>query len=162
MYIVAWLWACVTNKSIQLLNKRTGIDQKIRLMTNILSDSPLDCDLLYSYINSKDMLISLSNRKVYVGTVVSMGEPNESEGMDQEISLLPSMSGYRDTETLAVTFNTHYSIIDKDIDIRVTIRQDLIESVSRFDYEVYKIFLLERKANEKAKKSLSESWRKVF
>ncbi|HBK1079010.1 TPA: hypothetical protein H2C36_003192 [Salmonella enterica] len=79
-----------------------------------------------------------------------MGEPNESEGMDQEISILPHISGYRDKDNLTVNFTTQYENIDTKVEIKVTLRQELIESVSRFDFDVYQQFL-ERKKEFKEK-----------
>ncbi|EEB1830034.1 hypothetical protein DBA53_22190, partial [Salmonella enterica subsp. enterica serovar Typhimurium] len=138
------------NWAMNQFQKKEGVDPKIKLMSDVLSDSPLDSELLYSYINDQSVLISLSNRKVYVGQVVSMGEPNESEGMDQEISILPHISGYRDKDNLTVNFTTQYENIDTKVEIKVTLRQELIESVSRFDFDVYQQFL-ERKKEFKEK-----------
>lgn len=145
MHGIAYIRVWVTNWAMNQFQKKEGVDPKIKLMSDVLSDSPLDSELLYSYINDQSVLIALSNRKVYVGQVVSMGEPNESEGMDQEISILPHISGYRDKDNLTVNFTTQYESIDTTIEIKVTLRQELIESVSRFDFDVYQQFL-ERKA----------------
>jgi hypothetical protein len=38
-------------------------------------------------------MISLEDRKVYVGKVIDMGEPTETNGIDQDISIMPLMSG---------------------------------------------------------------------
>lgn len=141
MHIIASIRVHITNLAIERVQEIEGIDYKIGLMSEVLSDSPLDSELLYSYISEQSVLIALSNRKVYVGQVVSMGEPNETEGMDQEISILPHMSGYRDKDNLTVNFTTQYHDIDTSVEIKVTIRQELIESVSRFDFDVYQQFL---------------------
>ena len=150
MHGIAFIRIWVTNWAMNQFQKKEGVDPKIKLMSDVLSDSPLDSELLYSYINDQSVLISLSNRKVYVGQVVSMGEPNESEGMDQEISILPHISGYRDKDNLTVNFTTQYENIDTKVEIKVTLRQELIESVSRFDFDVYQQFL-ERKKEFKEK-----------
>lgn len=145
MHVIAYIRVWVTNWAMNKFQEKEGVDPKIKLMSDVLSDSPLDSELLYSYINDQSVLIALSNRKVYVGQVVSMGEPNESEGMDQEISILPHISGYRDKDNLTVNFTTQYESIDTDVEIKVTIRQELIESVSRFDFDVYQQFLERKK-----------------
>ena len=145
MHGIAFIRIWVTNWAMNQFQKKEGVDPKIKLMSDVLSDSPLDSELLYSYINDQSVLISLSNRKVYVGQVVSMGEPNESEGMDQEISILPHISGYRDKDNLTVNFTTQYQSIDTEVEIKVTLRQELIESVTRFDFEVYEQFLRRKK-----------------
>ena len=81
--------------------------------------------------HSKDnlLMLSLEDRKVYVGKVISMGEPNELEGPDQEVTLLPLMSGYRRSSDLSVVFNTQYK--DTEDVILVTIRQDSIISATK-------------------------------
>lgn len=145
MHGIAFIRVWVTNWAMNQFQKKEGVDPKIKLMSDVLSDSPLDSELLYSYINDQSVLISLSNRKVYVGQVVSMGEPNESEGMDQEISILPHISGFRDKDNLTVNFTTQYESIDTTVEIKVTLRQELIESVSRFDFDVYQQFLERKK-----------------
>lgn len=145
MHGVAFIRVWVTNWAMNQFQQKEGVDPKIKLMSDVLSDSPLDSELLYSYINDQSVLISLSNRKVYVGQVVSLGEPNESEGMDQEISILPHISGYRDKDNLTVNFTTQYESIDTKVEIKVTLRQELIESVARFDFDVYQQFLERKK-----------------
>ncbi|EDV6299067.1 hypothetical protein AXL51_004624 [Salmonella enterica subsp. enterica serovar 4,[5],12:i:-] len=52
-----------------------------------------------------------------------------------------------------ITFHpslTQYENIDTKVEIKVTLRQELIESVSRFDFDVYQQFL-ERKKEFKEK-----------
>lgn len=140
IHLVA-LFSCKYRKfQIDHRSKKEGIDLKILSMYEILNDSPLDAELSYSYIYQEPILISLNNRKVYVGIAVSLGEPNENEGMDQEISIAPLMSGYRDSETLNVVFDTNYQKINNDNDFKVTMRQELIVSVSKFDFDVYQEF----------------------
>ncbi|EGQ8181298.1 TPA: hypothetical protein NKQ26_004591 [Vibrio parahaemolyticus] len=110
---------------------------KEQLNAKVLSDSPLDDFLFKASLEKGDKLVmmSLSDRKVYVGKVLSLGEPNESEGLDQEVTIKPVMSGYRDKDTLKVTFTTHYSGLDENT---VTIvKQDLISSACEFSFSTY-------------------------
>lgn len=138
--LVAWCHCKLGFVFIKLKSWRTQVDANILLMSRILSDSPLDAELLRSNIYQLPVLISLSNDKVYVGIAITMGEPNEHEGLDQEISILPLMSGYREQKTRNVVFDTDYQSIRSSADLLVTIRQDLIEMVSRFDFDVYEQF----------------------
>lgn len=112
-------------------------DTKLFVIANILSDSPLDNLLFKSSISKDDspLMLSLKDRKVYVGQVISLGEPNEVQGSDQEISIIPIMSGYRDKDTLKVIFNTKYDDVDEDI--YLTIRQDDIVSATQFSFDSY-------------------------
>ena len=70
-----------------------------------------------------------------LGAVTSLGELNESNGMDQDISIAPLMSGYRDKDTLKVNFVTYYKAVGTDLEI--VIRQDQIHTATRFDFDAY-------------------------
>ncbi|MGU6389519.1 hypothetical protein ACV2BR_22570, partial [Salmonella enterica subsp. enterica serovar Heidelberg] len=61
-----------------------------------------------------------------------------------------SWQHHRDKDNLTVNFTTQYENIDTKVEIKVTLRQELIESVSRFDFDVYQQFL-ERKKEFKEK-----------
>lgn len=108
---------------------------KIKYITDILSDSPLDQLLIKSYLDTKPILMTLDSGKVYVGFVTQLGEPNESEGMRQEIGLKPTASGYREKETHKVTLTTSYK--ENSEDAYVVIRYDLITTACRFYPAVY-------------------------
>lgn len=110
---------------------------KIYVIGEILADSPLD-NLLFelSLATDKYAMISLEDRKVYVGKVIDMGEPTETNGIDQDISIMPLMSGHRGQETLEVTFTTSYD--DVESDIYLSLRQDKIIAVTEFDFDAYK------------------------
>jgi len=133
--LYSYFWSMISKIRLHF---KTGslVNSKILLMSGVLSDSPLDKLFFDSYINSRPLLLTLESRKLYVGPISSLGEPNESEGMDQEISLIPLLSGYRDKETLTVNFTTFYDSADTDLNI--IIRQDQVLSASWFDFEIYK------------------------
>lgn len=152
LHIVAYASCVYRRKETEFRSGKAGIDSKILSMYEILKDSPLDVELCYSYIFKEPILISLSNRKVYVGIAVSLGEPNENEGMDQEISIAPLMSGYRDQQTLNAVFDTDYQNVDSDNEFKVTIRQELIDSVSKFDFDVYQKFQQQKQAKKQKTK----------
>jgi len=111
--------------------------QKVYVMGEILADSPLDYLLFeLSLATDKYAMISLNDRKVYVGKVIDMGEPTETNGVDQDISIMPLMSGFRDEKTLEVRFTTDYAEVESDI--YLSLRQDMITSVTEFDFDAYK------------------------
>ncbi|MDR8523455.1 hypothetical protein [Shewanella fidelis] len=131
----------------------TSDKAKILLMSSILKDSPMDALFLESYINEEFLLITLSDRKVYVGRVISLGEPNESEGMDQEITITPFLSGYRDKDALFITYTTKYNEVSEDV--ALTLKQDLVTSATKFSVPVYEEFKLQKpKEKEGLKKVL--------
>lgn len=116
----------------------TNDDVDVVIMSEMFSDSPLDQLLFSSIINHTNIMIVLDDRKVYVGRVATMGEPNENEGADQEVSFLPLVSGHRDEKTLKITFTTDYKQIGDNLP--VVIRQDAIVSAREFDFSVYESF----------------------
>lgn len=128
------------------LLKTTWRNTKICILNTILSDSPIEKMFIASYTNPDEqpLLITLSNRKVYVGNVIMLGEPNESVGMDQEIGIHPWLSGFRDENSHKVTFNTSYQSDDSVLPPPeekgdfIVIRQDMIISASFWQIDVYK------------------------
>lgn len=124
-------WALVS------LRLRFGMwDARVFVMGELLEDSPLD-NLLFQLSLQKDksIVLTMEDRKVYVGKVISLGEPTETNGIDQDVSIVPLMSGYRDKEDLRVHFNTYYDEIDSDI--YLSLRQDAIVSATEFNFEAY-------------------------
>lgn len=119
------------------LRRRFGSwDARVSVIGQILEDSPLD-NLLFKLSLKKDkhVMLTMDDRKVYVGKVISLGELSETSGMDQDVLMMPLMSGYRDKDTLKVTFTTHYE--DVDADIYLSLRQDAIVSATEFDFQAY-------------------------
>ena len=108
-------------------------DARVFVIGQLLEDSPLD-NLLFRLSMEKDksVMISLSDRKVYVGKVINLGEPSETSGMDQDISIIPLMSGYRDKDDLTVEFTTYYE--ETGGNLYISIRQDAIVSATEFDF----------------------------
>lgn len=147
-FFTAYLWAFISKLFLLVKTKSLSLtNAKIYLMADVLKDSPLDNALFASYLHIKPIMLSLENNKVYVGIITALGEPTENEGMDQEVSLLPLMSGYRDTETQKVHFVTDYEEIyddnleksdDEHNDLSVIIKQDKIISSSWFNFNIYK------------------------
>ena len=128
---------------------------KLYIISDLLEDSPLD-RLLFKLSLDKNALamLSLSDRKVYVGKVISLGEPNESEGPDQEITISPVVSGYRDKDNLQVTFTTYYQ--DAGSDLAHVIRQDMITHASEFSFEIFENFKKENPDSTPESKSAIE------
>lgn len=135
-FIAAWCWTLISFLSYCLIFKTWR--PKAHIAYKVLSDSPIDKLLFEASHERSDvnvLMLTLSDRKVYVGKVITMGEPNELEGPDQEVTLIPVMSGYRDKDTLKVIFNTQYDETAEHI--RVTLRQDMIISATRFSFAAY-------------------------
>lgn len=151
--IQPYLLYIANNKHFERLNRKLRIKAKILYKTEILGriikDSPLDRLLLDAFNGKKLVMFTLRNRQVYIGRVSSTGEPTENKGVDQEVCLIPIMSGYRDEKSLSVDLITHYREIDKTI--YLTLRQDEIISATEFDLNAYETF----KKQKLKKKGLS-------
>jgi len=112
---------------------------KIILMASVLKDSPIDALFLKSYVvDGFFVMLTMDDRKVYIGRVISLGEPNETEGMDQEITITPYASGYRDKDTLNLVLTTKYKDISEDVSL--VLRQDRIISATHFSEAIYEEF----------------------
>ncbi|MCB4810887.1 hypothetical protein LG204_06120 [Methylovorus menthalis] len=132
-YIYSWLYEFI-------LRKKHGFtdSNQIRLfiMAELFKDSPLDKLLFDSMRNQEQsLMLTMEDRKVYIGRVISMGEPNENEGADQEIAFMPISSGYRNKDDLTVTLITEYSKISQDF--LLVLKQEKIVSATPFDFDVF-------------------------
>lgn len=143
VYIFKWF------AHLRLYIKYGNSDPSMVLTGLLLEDSPLD-DLLFKIFLKTDQaaMLTMDDRKVYVGRIVSLGEPSETAGMDRDIKIIPIMSGYRNKDTLDVNFTTQYS--DGNSGIELCLRQDLIVSATIFDFNA--------DAKWKQKRVDSENW----
>lgn len=134
------LWGFLTKRLYYMrrLGAKDAGEVKLMVMATIFKDSPLDDFLFKSAINQDFVMLHMNDRKAYVGVISTMGEPNETQGADQEIAIKPIMSGYRNKDTLTVTFTTQYK--EAGADVVLIIRQDEIVSATKFDFEVYEKF----------------------
>lgn len=125
-----------------LIGRKIGLwdkeKQRTYLMGELFEDSPLDKFLFNSLMEKNLVMLTMDDRKVYVGMVFSMGEPSETTGADQEITIQPMLSGYRCKDHLKVTFTTPYKDVNQGL--QTTLRQERIVSASFFDLEVYEKF----------------------
>ncbi len=108
----------------------------IVLMRKIFKDSPYDELLIEAYLAQTPVQINLETREVYVGFIARLGEPNESDGVSQEIAIIPLLGGYMHKDTLEVDYAAYPTALEdakKGIPHKRVIMQDAITSVSRFD-----------------------------
>ncbi|NQF30270.1 hypothetical protein [Enterobacter asburiae] len=127
--------------------------KKLRILRKTIANSTLDSMLLDAMESSpkKSILVTLSSRKVYVGIVNGIQEPTESEAPNSYISIFPIMSGYRDKDTLSITFTNSYpsevsvssaatadsTKIHKVANMDILIKSDEISHLSWFDFAVF-------------------------
>jgi hypothetical protein len=125
---------------------------------------PLTKHLLSSISDENSQyMFSMDDRKVYVGRVSSVGDLHETGLMDEDFEIVPTMSGYRDKDTLKVTYTTDYSAVVEDMQRRgrrigftIILSQKNIVSISRFEPDVWERFKAQQSQTEKSKEGLLE------
>ncbi|MEG0483570.1 hypothetical protein [Acinetobacter sp.] len=117
--------------------------------------NPLD-SLLYQSIenhqsfkedfsNTQLIMITMSDRKVYIGLVVGFGKDNDAFSVDNEtFFFLPIKSGYRNKYDLRVCVTTDYSSAINNAneldDIQIILNKKSIVSACKFDDSRFKSF----------------------
>lgn len=101
----------------------------------LFSENPLDHLLLTSYQKHEDIMLHMSDRKVYIGFVTVLSEPNEADSLAQEISIFPLKSGYKDN--LTVTMTTNYKPEDA---LYIILRREEIISATIYNADIFKNF----------------------
>lgn len=146
------IWAKIYRWQLsKKLKSKSETIQNVYITQQILKDSPLDSFLLDAILRNQLVMLSMKDRKVYVGVILSMGEPNETQAADQEVSIRPVLSGFRCKDELTVTFNTPYKAISQALVI--VLRQEDIVSATHFDEDVFNQFQSITKKPEEASES---------
>jgi hypothetical protein len=116
--------------------------------------------LAESLISADPIQITLSNSKVYVGTVLESIDPASPV---KYFKIQPLMSGFRSSNDGRVDFNTFYDNVLAGLDEEETKRRaatfqlvipvDKVVSAGGFDFDTYEQFVLEQGAEERDLKS---------
>ncbi|HEN3568729.1 TPA: hypothetical protein U5E19_004160, partial [Yersinia enterocolitica] len=90
---IAWLWGfssrILTTWRTQIINLIQGIEVdndiaselvKLRMLQDLVSEGSMDKMFFDSLVDRKPVLITLKSKKLYVGIVSVLGEPNEKDG----------------------------------------------------------------------------------
>lgn len=109
---------------------------RLSALKEILSEGSLGQLFFDSATKDKPVLVSLKSRKVYVGTVNMISEPNEKQGPNLEVSINPIMSGYREKDNLRVLFSNDYSELG-DVDTSVIFPMSEVAQASWFDMDTH-------------------------
>ncbi|PYD85278.1 hypothetical protein DNF23_49760 [Pseudomonas syringae pv. pisi] len=127
------------------------------LLGESVEHSPICSTLFDAFVDKEEVMITMVDRKVYVGYIMDVGAPTEVTGVNQEILLIPTVSGYRDKDTLKVVYTTDYP---SDTPLRpIGFRQENIVSISIFSDEVREAFKRadsERAGEEAAKEKAAK------
>lgn len=158
-FVLAW---CCPRAYVLAIGWRHNLstDQAKAFIHNIVAPNrPITKQLLASMMDEEGQyMFSMSDRKVYVGRVSSVGEPHETAGLDEDFEIVPTMSGYRDKDTLKVTYTTDYSaVVDslaqagRNIGFTILLSQKNIVSMSRFEFPVWEQFRAREEAQDGAR-----------
>lgn len=133
------VWAFLT---VLILKWQLGATKDKQIVAYLLGEtvqhSPICSTLVDAFAGKDEVMITMDDRKVYVGYIIDVGAPTEVTGVDQEILLIPTVSGYRDKDTLKVVYTTDYP---SDTPIRpIGFRQENIISISVFSDEIRESF----------------------
>lgn len=147
-FVLAWLCPRLYVRMISLRHNLTAEQAKAFIHHFEVPNRPIIKQLLASMRDAKSQyMFSMDDRKVYVGRVAHVGEPHETAGLDEDFELVPTMSGYRDKDTLRVTYTTDYSAVveemeknGSEIGFTILLSQKNIVSMSRFEFTVWEHF----------------------
>jgi len=135
IYLAASILSGFKNDNGQIAFFKQAI--KLGSLEELLSDGSLGQLFFNSVTSEKPVLVSLKSRKVYVGTVNMISEPNEKQGPNLEVSINPIMSGYRDKDSLRVLFTNDYSELD-GVDTSIIFPMSEVSQASWFDMDTHK------------------------
>lgn len=108
----------------------------------MLLDTPLGELLFDSVSKTRQMLmLTMADRKVYIGHVDSLGEPSENESPQSTFSFIPNFSGYRDKDTLELKLTTTYPERDK---IRIVLREENVVTATPWNAKHWEAFTEEK------------------
>lgn len=124
-------WAGVHNFIFR--KKFTGeATAEVFILRQAVRGRPILSLLVESFALGRPVMLDMDSRKVYVGLVISLGSPGESTAPDEDLGILPLMSGYRDKDTLELDLNLVYPKAGDDAK-PVFLRQADIVSVRYYD-----------------------------
>ncbi|WP_238565668.1 hypothetical protein WH390_07275 [Candidatus Arsenophonus nilaparvatae] len=109
----------------------------LRMRQELTKDNPMEEMFFDSLVDRRQIMITLQNKKIYIGIINALGEPNEKEGPNQYISILPILSGYRHKDDLNIVLKNEYvDLNNADTSIILPLKE--ITQVSWFDAKIYK------------------------
>jgi hypothetical protein len=107
-----------------------------QIFLNIKAVEPLPmANMIASSMSTKDaLMLTMTDRKVYVGLIQAIGSPTETTGALENFAIWPMTSGYRDKDTLKVVSTYTYPPFDQSVQPLV-LRLDNVVSITHFDDE---------------------------
>jgi len=142
-FILAYLFPSIYIWMVKKRHKLKTSDQAKYAVLQSVAKSGFESALINSIIQPGTVyMCSMSDRKVYVGTINSVSEPDEVNGLAEEFSIIPFYSGYRDKDSLSVSFNTFYKDVEptNNVDFTIHLKKENIISMTVFDYDLFSKF----------------------
>lgn len=147
-FLFAWMIPRLFTGLLMLRHGASAASIKGLILASKVPTRPLTRQLMESMRDENNQyMFSMEDRKVYVGRVSDIGDLHEAGGMDEDFQIVPVMSGYRDKDTLKVTYTTDYSAVVEEMLLRgrkvgftIVLSQKNIVSVSRFEDEIWSKF----------------------
>ncbi|MGB3386111.1 MAG: hypothetical protein WBA64_15775 [Marinomonas sp.] len=135
--VLAYIFAALQNTRME---KGYGRNLSLLYLYEI-QDTPSDTLIANAFIDRTPLLFTLSSGKTYVGDVLEIPLPNESEKQNEEITIFPIMSGYR-TAKQKIKFNTDYDLSEstaelKELGLSIALNKKDITSISNFDFDLH-------------------------
>ncbi|QXW42685.1 hypothetical protein KXJ79_13055 [Pseudomonas amygdali] len=158
-FVLAWLFPRIFPFLVMVRYRISFAKAKALILTTQVPLPPLTKHLLSSLSDkSSQYMFSMDDRKVYVGRVSSVGDLHETGMMDEDFEIVPTMSGFRDKDTLKVSYTTDYSAVVEDMQLQgreigftIVLSQNNIVSVSRFEPEVWDRFRARQEQEQSGK-----------
>lgn len=143
------MWKLKRNKGLA-----NGDALNVHMARTSAKSSPLGLALIEAFANRREIMLSMDDRKVYVGVLAEISPPSEVLGPNEEIIIVPVLSGYRDKDTLRVVYTTDYTekaAANASISFSpVILRQSAIVSLTTFSPAIRKAF---EESNDSAEKT---------
>lgn len=143
--LVAYPLAFVSNVALLII----GFDRDHWLARAInKEDDEFDSILFRCLERDQAVMVTLDNRKVYVGYVAGLWEPRSTR---RGFGLIPALSGYRDQDTMQLTITTFYNIFSATIEeaaegsseqfkLEMMIPYSRVSTVAIFDPDAFEAF----------------------
>ncbi|MCD5986502.1 hypothetical protein KDX30_01175 [Pseudomonas sp. CDFA 553] len=116
------------------------------LLRESVKHSPLLNTLVLAFAKRSPVMITMNDRKVYVGYIKSMGDSTEVTGFDKDFELVPTLSGYRDKDTLEVRYTTEYES-EGILNNSLFLKQENVVSLTLYNQDIRAAFEKTTRAN---------------
>ncbi|MBB4126727.1 hypothetical protein GGR77_002017 [Xanthomonas translucens] len=119
---------------LEAIDGKSLTDEQFHAFLNIkaVEHLPIADALANSLSSRSSVMITMADRKVYVGVVQSIGGVTEVNGALENFGILLSHSGYRDKDTLKVHYTYKYSVPENER-VPIFFAQANVASVTRYD-----------------------------